>query len=70
MAVAMLAAAAPVFAQGEGGCDVSPGQVEKNRAPQLNPPETKPGATRRDSEANNHDENIRTGFGDRVEECA
>jgi hypothetical protein len=68
----LLATAAPAaLAQGEGGCDPQPGQVEKAQSPQINPPQGKPGATRRDSSGVEHDpSDPRTGFGDRVEECA
>ena len=71
MVLSMLAASAPVFAQGEGGCDQQPGQTEKARAPQNSPPLGEPGATRRSQTGNEHDTSDRsTGFGERVEECA
>ena len=69
--LAMLAASAPAFAQGEGGCDPQPGQVEKSQGPQINPPQGKPGETRRDPTGNEHDPTDgKTGFGDRVDACA
>jgi hypothetical protein len=74
MALGMLAASAPVFAQGEGfdqgvgGSDTQPGQTEKSRSPQSNPPQSEPGATRRDAEGTIHDTSSRdTGWGNRVE---
>ena len=71
MVLSMFAASAPVFAQGEGGCDSQPGLTEKNRAPQSSPPESKPGGIRRDVSGNEHDQHdAATGFGDRVDECA
>ena len=72
MAVAMLAATAPAFAQGEGGCDVNPGASEEARSPIATPPETEPGVIGRSPTANEHDprSEFTTGFGERVEECA
>jgi hypothetical protein len=73
IAVAMLAASAPVFAQGEGSfpCDPNPGGSEGSLAPQGTPPQGKPGTARRDSEGAEHDTHDRsTGFGNLVDECA
>jgi hypothetical protein len=71
MVLSMLAASAPVFGQGVGGCDSQPGQVKKTRSPQASPPQTKPGATRCDPSGGEHDPTSGgTGFGKRVEECA
>ena len=71
MMVAMLAASAPVFAQGEGGCDPQPGQTEKSRSWHDSPPMGKPGHLHRDPTANEHDPSGgATGFGERVDECA
>jgi hypothetical protein len=65
MVLSMLAAA-PVFAQGTGGCDPQPGQTEKARGDPSTPPQGHPGAV--------HSDNLQsegaTGFGDRVEECS
>ena len=70
----LLVMAAPAFAQGEGfdegvgGSDPQPGQTEKSRAPQVNPPQGEPGATRRAPTAHEHDTSDRsTGFGERVD---
>ena len=71
MVLCMLVASAPVFAQGEGGCDPQPGQTEKARAWHDSPPAGKPGQLHRDATANEHDTHKgATGFGDRVGECA
>jgi len=70
MVLSMLAASAPVFAQGTGGCDPNPGGSEGSRSNHQTPPTTKPGAFHRNTEANEHDEGVGTGFGDRVDECA
>jgi hypothetical protein len=71
MLLSMFAVTAPAFAQGEGGCDPQPGESEMNRSPQLSPPQSKPGTTRRDPSGGEHDtSDVRTGFGDRVDECA
>jgi hypothetical protein len=59
--LAMLAASAPVFAQGTGGCDTKPGQTERTSSP----PQGHPGAIHSD----NPDSAGNTGFGDRVTEC-
>jgi hypothetical protein len=74
MAVAMLAAAAPAFAQGEGfdegvgGSDPQPGQTEKAQSPQADPPQGKPGGTRRANAGSEHDtHDALTGFGHRVD---
>ena len=74
MAVAMLAASAPAFAQegfdqGVGGCDANPGATEGSDSPLGTPPQGKPGSIIRNPEANEHDEKTGTGFGGRVEEC-
>ena len=71
MVLSMLAASAPVFAQGEGGCDASPGNVEMSRYPVGAPPTVKAGAIQRDPVANEKDPSSpETGFGERVDECA
>jgi hypothetical protein len=70
MVLTMLVAVAPAFAQGEGGCDINPGQTEGARSKHPTPPEQKPGIAHRSADANEHDEGVGTGFGDRVEECA
>ena len=66
MVVSMLVASAPVFAQGEGGCDPQPGQTERAQGETNTPPQGHPGAV--------HSDNLQslgsTGFGERVEECA
>jgi hypothetical protein len=71
MMLAMLVASAPVFAQGEGGCDPQPGESEMNRSPVGPPPQGKPGETRRSPSGDENDttDGI-TGFGDRVDTCA
>jgi hypothetical protein len=68
MAVAMLSATAPAFAQECSGasCEVQPGQTEKARAFHETPPATKPGSIARDAEANEHDSGTRTGRGERI----
>jgi hypothetical protein len=70
MVLSMFAVTAPAFAQGEGGCDPNPGQSEVSKSWHTTPPEAKPGSFHRSPEANEHDEGVGTGFGDRVEECA
>jgi len=71
MVLAMFAASAPGFAQGEGGCDQNPGMTEGSRSPITTPPQAEPGTGLRNSTANEHDPHEQgTGFGDRVEECA
>lgn len=71
MMVAMLAASAPAFAQGVGGCDPQPGQTEKSQSPHISPPGGKPSGFQRASTANEHDtSDPRTGFGQRVDERA
>ena len=62
----MLVASAPVFAQGEGGCDPQPGQTEKSRSDFSTPPQQHPGAIHSD----NPQSAGSTGFGERVEGCA
>jgi len=66
MVLAMLVASAPVFAQGEGGCDPQPGQTEKARSSGSTPPQGIPGGVHSD----NPQSEGATGFGDRVDECA
>ena len=67
----MLATAAPGFAQGVGGCDPNPGNVEMSRDPIGAPPVEKPGSAQRTTIADENDPSgIETGFGERVEECA
>jgi hypothetical protein len=69
MVLSMLAA--PVFAQGEGGCDASPGNVEMSKYPVGAPPTVKAGAIQRDPVANEKDPSSpETGFGERVDESA
>jgi hypothetical protein len=71
MAVAMLAASAPAFGQGVGGCDPNPGASEGSSAPIGTPTQGKPGAAIRDPIANERDQHdTRTGFGLRVDERA
>jgi hypothetical protein len=71
MVLSMFAASAPVFAQGEGGCDANPGESEGSRSPLGTPPQGKNGQTIRDTTANEHDlHGSATGFGQRVDECA
>lgn len=74
MLLSMLVAAAPAFAQGEGfdqgvgGSDPQPGQTEKAQSPQIDPPQGKPGVSRRDSSAAEHDQSdSRSSFGKRVD---
>ena len=67
MVLSMLAAA-PVFAQGEGGCDPQPGQTEKSQGPGTTPPQGKPGLLPSQNPAVAADPT--TGFGERVDECA
>ena len=66
MVLSMLVASAPVFAQGEGGCDPTPGQVEKARGDVSTPPAGHPGTIHSD----NPQSDGSTGFGERVDECA
>ena len=66
MVLSMLAASAPVFAQGVGGCDPQPGQTENARSGGIEPPQGRPGGFHSD----NPQSSGSTGFGDRVEECA
>jgi hypothetical protein len=70
MVLSMLAASAPAFAQGEGGCDPNPGGSEASSSNHNTPPGEKPGGFHRNVEANEHDPGTTTGFGERVEECA
>ena len=72
----LLVMAVPAFAQdgcveefpgaGSGACEQNPGGSEGSFSNHQTPPLTKPGAVRRDSEANEHDTNGDTGRGDRV----
>jgi len=64
--VFVLATAAPVFAQGTGGCDIQPGQTERSQSDHASPPQGHPGAIYSD----NPQSAGATGFGDRVQECA
>ncbi len=66
MVLSMLAASAPAFAQGVGGCDQQPGQREKARGDVSTPPQGHPGSIHSDNEQSLGP----TGFGVRVEECA
>jgi hypothetical protein len=67
----LLATAAPVSAQGEGGCDANPGASEGSSSPNGTPPQGKPGHLNRDTTATEHDPSgSGTGFGNRVLECA
>jgi hypothetical protein len=71
MVLSMLAASAPVFAQGEGGCAPQPGQTEKADAPISSPPQGKLGEILRNPAGDVHDTTDgKTGFGDRVDACA
>ena len=67
--LSMLAASAPVFAQGLGGSDTQPGQTEKAQSPHSDPPLQKPGDFTRSTTANDHDPSgAQTGFGKRVQQ--
>jgi hypothetical protein len=69
----MLASAAPAAlaqpeddpGQGSGATDPNPGQTEASRSNHETPPNFKPGAGRRSTEANEHDEGVNTGRGTR-----
>jgi hypothetical protein len=67
LVLSMLAAAAPAFAQECSGasCEQNPGNTEASRSNHSTPPLSKPGASRRDTEANEHDTGIDTGRGKR-----
>ena len=69
MVLSMLVASAPVFAQGQGGCDPEPGATEGTRSNHQTPPTLKPGALHRDTTANDKDPGTSTGFGVLVVEC-
>ena len=61
--LSMLAASAPVLAQGEGRCDPP---TEASRGPFIIPPEAKPGTITRSDTGNEQDPtNDSTGFGRR-----
>jgi hypothetical protein len=68
MAVAMLAAAAPAFAQECGGasCDPNPGQSEDSRSWHVSPSEVKPGVFHQNGHAVDKAPNDLTGRGERV----
>ena len=78
MAVAMLAAAAPVFAQerGPGACDPNPGESEGSQSHVITPPGGVVGVVVRDPTANEHhlpDSGLGdfvTGHGRNVIECS
>jgi hypothetical protein len=66
MALSMLAASAPVFAQECPGGEMKPGQSgERERSPHDAPSEVKPGSIHRDSSGEEHDtSNNTTGRGE------
>jgi hypothetical protein len=72
MVLSMFAAAAPAFAQelGPGACDPNPGNTEASRSHLSTPPQSKPGGTVRDDDANEHDQHSAlNGRGELQEQC-
>jgi hypothetical protein len=69
----LLVMAVPAFAQdefpgqGSGATDSNPGNTEASRSVQSTPPQQKPGAIRRNIEANEHDTGIDTGRSKRID---
>ena len=68
----MLATVAPVLAQeetlGPGACDQNPGFGEGSSAPIGTPPQLEPGASRRNTEADEHDDETGTRRGELSED--